>query len=71
MWRSVIILAKERLYDVAIIGSGPACYTAALYASRANLDTLVFQGFESGGQLMFTLMLRTTPATRTASRGRR
>ena len=44
----------EKTYDVVIIGSGPSGYTAALYAARANLGTLVFQGFESGGQLMLT-----------------
>src|SRR5919106_691901 len=44
----------EKIYDTVIIGSGPAGYTAALYTARANLDTLVFQGFESGGQLMLT-----------------
>ena len=48
--------AKERL---VIIGSGPAAWTAAIYASRANLDPLVFEGAGSrtmipGGQLMFT-----------------
>jgi thioredoxin reductase (NADPH) len=42
------------LYDVIIIGSGPAGYTAAIYASRANLRTLVIQGEEMGGQLMIT-----------------
>jgi thioredoxin reductase (NADPH) len=42
------------LYDVIIIGSGPAGYTAAIYASRANLKVLEFQGFQVGGQLMLT-----------------
>jgi thioredoxin reductase (NADPH) len=41
-------------HDVVIVGSGPAGYTAALYAARANLDVLMFQGFEVGGQLMLT-----------------
>ncbi|MEJ7820145.1 MAG: thioredoxin-disulfide reductase [Rubrobacteraceae bacterium] len=45
---------SKNTYEVVIIGSGPAGYTAALYASRANLKTAVFQGFESGGQLMLT-----------------
>jgi thioredoxin reductase (NADPH) len=44
----------EKTHDIVIVGSGPAGYTAALYAARANLQTLVFQGFESGGQLMLT-----------------
>lgn len=42
------------LYDVIIIGSGPAGDTAALYASRANLSVLMFEGYEVGGQLMTT-----------------
>jgi len=41
-------------YDILIIGSGPAAYTAAIYASRANLRTLVIQGEQTGGQLMIT-----------------
>ncbi len=54
----------ERTYDVVIVGSGPAGYTAALYASRANLDTMVFQGFESGGQLMLTSDVENYPGYR-------
>jgi thioredoxin reductase (NADPH) len=45
-------MAKQ--YDVIIIGSGPAGYTAAIYASRANLSVLMFQGYQIGGQLMLT-----------------
>ncbi len=54
----------QETYDLVIVGSGPAGYTAALYAARANLKTLVFQGFESGGQLMLTSDVENYPGYR-------
>jgi thioredoxin reductase (NADPH) len=54
----------QRAYDVVIIGSGPAGYTAALYAARASMKVLVFQGFESGGQLMLTSDVENYPGYR-------
>jgi thioredoxin reductase (NADPH) len=47
-------MPEKDVRDLIIIGGGPAGYTAALYAARANLDPLVIEGMSFGGQLMIT-----------------
>lgn len=44
----------EHIYDMIIIGGGPAGYTAALYASRAGFDTLLIEKMSAGGQMALT-----------------
>ena len=52
---------SEKIYDTIIIGGGPAGYTAALYSTRAGLDTLVLEKFSAGGQMTQTSTIDNYP----------
>ena len=54
--------ASTQHAKVLILGSGPAGYTAALYAARANLKPMLITGLAQGGQLMTTTDVDTWPA---------
>ena len=54
-------MSEERVENVIIIGGGPAGYTAALYAARAELEPLLIEGFQWGGQLQNTTDVENYP----------
>lgn len=51
----------SKIYDLIVVGAGPAGYTASLYAGRANLSVLCFEGWQPGGQLTTTTVIENYP----------
>ena len=54
-------MTHDRVYDMIIVGGGPGGYTAALYAARAGLDTLVLEKLSAGGQMAMTQQIDNYP----------
>lgn len=54
-------MGNRKVYDTVIIGGGPGGYTAALYAARAGLDTIVLEKLSAGGQMALTEQIDNYP----------
>ncbi len=52
---------SEQIYDIAIIGSGPAGYTSAIYSGRAGYSSIIFEKFSPGGQMGITSNIENYP----------
>ncbi len=62
-------MSEEQHSKVLVLGSGPAGYTAAIYAARANLEPILIQGLEPGGQLSITTDVENFPGFAEAVQG--
>ena len=54
-------MSEKHLYDMVVIGGGPAGYTTALYAARAGLDVVVLEKLSAGGQMALTTQIDNYP----------
>ena len=54
-------MSENSIFDIAVLGGGPAGYTAGIYSGRASLKTIIFEGWQPGGQLTTTTVIENFP----------